>query len=93
MSKLTPITPKGGRFGELKASISFVLSLVDLFPLISLLWKKIVTSGMLKWPATIREPKRLSTASFFNSKIGIYDPVSITVLFKFSSINDSAEAV
>lgn len=52
-----------------------------------------VTSGIEKCPATNKAPRRLSTASFLSSLIGIYEPVITTVLFKFSSINDKAAAV
>ena len=79
-------------FGELKAIISEVLSLVALFPLRSLFEKKTKTSGILKCPAIRSAPIKLSRASFFNSNKGIYEPVTITVLFKFSRIKDRAEA-
>jgi hypothetical protein len=87
------MTPNGEKLGVLKAVISTVLSLVTLFPLRSLFAKKTKTSGILKCPATSREPSRLSTASFLSSRRGIYDPVMITVLFRFSSINERADAV
>lgn len=93
ISKFTPIIPNGSKFGELKASISLVLSFVVLLPLSILLWKNSNTSGMLKCPAISKDPNKFSTASFLNSSMGIYDPVIITDLFKFSSINERPEAV
>lgn len=93
MSNDTPIVARGGKSGLLKASKTLVLFFVDLLPLISLLLKNMHTSGILKCPATNKDPNKLSTASFLSSKIGIYEPVTMTVLFKFSNINERAEAV
>ena len=79
--------------GELKASIADEFSLVTLLPLNNLLPKKRTTSGIKYGPATSSAPSTLSTESFLISEIGIYDPVSTTVLFRFSRIKLRTDAV
>ena len=90
--KLVPTSPRRPEFGELKAMMLLVLTFLDLFPLIRRLPKNIMTSGMTYYPPIKSDPRKLSIASFFNSSIGIWLPVKITGLLRFSNINDSAEA-
>ncbi len=47
----------------------------------------------INYPAIVKAPRRLSTASFLASAKGTCEPVTITVFPKFSSINERAEAV
>jgi len=68
---LTPTSPNTPIFGEPKATIEEVLYLVDLFPLSNLLPKYMMTSGIEYCPAINNEPRKLSTASFLSSRIGI----------------------
>ena len=91
--KLTPTSPNGPRLGESKATILEVLILVVLLPLRSLLAKKMVTSGIWYYPAIRRAPRKLSTASVFSSRIGIWLPVKITGLLRFSSMKLRLDAV
>ena len=70
-----------------------VLTLRERFPRISSLPKQIITSGIENSLAIISDPRKLSIASFLSSRIGIYEPVITTGLFRFSRMNDKVLAV
>lgn len=89
--KLVPTSPRSPEFGELKAIMLLVLTFLALFPLISRLPKNIITSGITYYPQINSDPRKLSIASFLSSRIGIWLPVKITGLLRFSSINDNSD--
>ena len=91
--KFIPDFPRQGKLGVPKAYREKLSIFFDLFPLKSLSLKKMQTSGMQKWPAIMRDPIRLSKASFLISLKGICDPVIITVFARFSSMKLNAEAL
>ena len=62
----------GSKLGESNALSLPADTLVVLFPRKSLLLKNTVTSGILKQPAMISEPMKLSLPSLRVSKIGIW---------------------
>lgn len=67
-----PIFAISGALNEENGSRLFELNLTVLFPRINLLWKNTVTSGMVKVPAIIREPMKLSLPSLRDSNKGIW---------------------
>ena len=69
--KLTPTSPRRPQLGELKAMMFPVLTFFERLPRMRRLPKKIMTSGIRYWLAIKSDPRKLSKASFFNSRIGI----------------------
>jgi hypothetical protein len=59
----------------------------------SLWWKKMQTSGMVKVPARRRAESRLLVASDGRAYIGDCDPVRMTGFPRCENRNESAEAV
>ena len=59
----------GGKLGEANAAKSLAETLVTRFPRKSFWLKKRQTSGIMKWPAMIKDPNRLSVASFWSSNL------------------------
>jgi hypothetical protein len=60
---------RGSQFGLAKASKEEAETLVVRLPLYSVWWKKRHTSGIIKVPAIIKLPRRLSTASDWRANI------------------------
>jgi hypothetical protein len=83
----------GGQFGESKAAKDEADTFVHLFPRYRLWWKKRQTSGIMKVPAMIREPRRLSTASDCRAKIDAWEPVRMMGFPRWESMNERAEEV
>lgn len=81
------------KYSQENADNSSQLTFVERFPLKSCKLKNMHTSGMLWLAAMIKDDVKFSTPSVLVSKMGICDPVTITVLPKFSRRYDNAEAV
>jgi len=82
----------GGMFGESKARKRCVLTFVDRQPRNRRSWKKMPTSLTLSRAAKIKDMMRFRRASLYASQSGICDPVTMTGLPRFSSMNASADA-
>lgn len=77
-----PTVAKGGKLKLWKAWKSSDEALTERLPRKRWLSKKRQTSGMMKWPARMSEPRRLSIASVKSSLSGICAPVRMTVLLQ-----------
>lgn len=66
---MAEIFARGSKFGEAKAENDDAETLVVRFPRYKAWWKNRHTSGMVKVPAMMREPSKLSTASDCKAKI------------------------